>query len=100
MVLSACTREVKFVSMLLEETTKVQKLSVIYEDNQGENFLSKNRQVGMSTKNINICHNFLRDIVEDKDVDIQYIPSEYNPTDIMTNNTLEADFVKDMKMIT
>ena len=54
----------------------------------------------MSTKNINICHNFLRDIVEDKDVDIQYIPSEYNPTDIMTNNTLEADFVKDMKMIT
>ena len=57
--LSACAQEVKFVSMLLGEMTKVEKPSVVYEDNQGAIFLSKNKQVGICTNHIDICHNFL-----------------------------------------
>ena len=38
-------------------------------------------------------------MVEDKDIDIQYIRSKYNPADIMKKNTLEADFTRNMKMI-
>ena len=79
---------------------KVQNTSVIYEDNQGNIFLVKNRQVGICTKNIDICHQFLRDMVEDKDIDIQYIQSENNPADIMKKNNLEADFVRHPKRIT
>ena len=79
MALSACTQEVKFVSIFLEEMTEVQKPSVIYEDNRGVIFLAKNRQVDMHTKHINIHHHFLRDVVEDKDIDIQYIWSKNNP---------------------
>ena len=60
MDLSTRAQEVKFVNMLLEEITKVQKSSVIYKDNQGEIFLVNNRQVGMHTKHIDIRHNFLR----------------------------------------
>ena len=52
--------------MLLEEMTKVHKPSVTYEDF----FVAKNKQVGICTKHINICHHFLRDTVEDKDIDI------------------------------
>ena len=48
--LSACAKEVKFVIMLLGEITEVKNLSVIYEDNQGETFLSDNRQVGICKK--------------------------------------------------
>ena len=62
--MSACAQEVKFISMLLGEMTKVEKPSVIYEDNQGGTFLAKNRQVGIRTKRIDICHHFLRDMVE------------------------------------
>ena len=60
--------------------TEVQKPSVLYEDNQGAIFLAKNRQVGIRTKRIDICHHFLRDMVGDKDIDIQYILSEDNPS--------------------
>ena len=38
--------------------------------------------------------------MEDKDIDIRYIRSEYNPTDIMTNNASEVYFTRHMKRIT
>ena len=79
--------------------TEVQKPSVIYEDNQGVIFLAKNRQVDICTKDIYIRHHFLQDMVEDKDIDVQYIRNEDNPADIMTKNTSEADFVRHMKRI-
>ena len=62
--------------------------SIIYEDNQGAIFLAKNRQVGICTKRIDICHRFLQDMVEEKDIDIQYIQSEDNPVAIMTEKIL------------
>ena len=98
--LSACAQEVNFVSMLLREMTEVEKPSVIYEDNQGAIFLAKNRQVGILTKHINIRHHFLRDMAEEKYIDIQYIRSEENPAYIMTKNTLEADFARHMRRTT
>ena len=73
--------------MFLEEMTEVQKPSIIYEDNKGAILLAKKRQFGIRTKQIGICHHFMRDTMEDKDADIQYIWSEYNPAEIMTKNT-------------
>ena len=86
--------------MLLGEMTEVQKTSVIYEDNQGDIFLAENRQVGICTKHIDICHHFLWDMVEEKDMYVHYIQSEDNPADIMTKNTSEEDFLRHMKSIT
>ena len=40
---SSWSQEVKFISMLLVETTEVQKPSVIYEDIQSAIFLANNR---------------------------------------------------------
>ena len=50
---------------------EVEKPSGIYEDNQGAIFLAKDRQVGIRTKHNDICHHFLREMVEEKDIDIQ-----------------------------
>ena len=77
----------------------MQKPSVVYEDNQGAIFVANNRQVGMRTKNIDIRHHFLRDVLEDKDMDINYISSEEKPADSMTNNCSVSDYVKHMKGI-
>ena len=79
MALSEFSQEVKFVSMFLVEIST-------YKDNQGTIFLAKNMKVGICTKYIDICHHFLWDIVEDKDIDIKYIRSEDNPAYIRTNN--------------
>ena len=77
---SECAQEVSFASMFLGEMTEVQKPSIIYEDIQGDMFLEKNRQVGIHTKHIDISHHFLWDIVEDKDIYIQYIRGEDRST--------------------
>ena len=80
--------------------TKVQKPLVIYEYNQGAILLANNRQVGFCTKHFNICHTFIREMMEDKDVYIQYIRIKDNPEDIIKNTTSESDFVKHMNRIT
>ena len=36
----------------------------------------KNRIVGMRTRHIEICHRFLRNMVEDKEIYIKYIRSK------------------------
>ena len=79
---------------------ELHKPSVLYENNQGAIFPVKNSQVGICTKHIDICHHFMRDMMEYKDIDIKYIRSEENPADIMTKNTSEAYFVKHIKRIT
>ena len=42
----------------------------------------------------------MQDMVEEKDIDIQYIRDEENPAHIMTKNTLEEDFARHMRRIT
>ena len=98
--LKACAQEVKFGSMFLGEITKVQKPCVIYEDFQAFIFLEKKRAVGVRTKHIDVHYHFLQEMVEDKDIDIQYIWSEYNTANIITRNTLEADLIRHIKRIT
>ena len=56
--------------------TKVLKPSVLNEDNQGDIFLEKNRQVGMRTKHIDISYRFFSYMVEYKDMDMKYIIRE------------------------
>ena len=42
----------------------------------------------------------MRDMVEDKDIYIEYIRSEEKPVDIMTKDFSEADYFKHTKRIT
>ena len=53
----------------------------------------------MRTKHIDICNHFLRDMMEDKVIDIKYIRIEEHPAEIMTKNFLETDFLKHTKRI-
>ena len=86
--------------MLLGEIYELQKPGIVHEDNQGDIFLAKNRQVGMCTKHTNIHHRFLRNMLEESYTDIKYIRSEENAVDVMTNNCSEADHIKYVKRIT
>ena len=72
MALSGCAQDVKFVNMLLEEMTEVQKPSVVYEENKEEIFLANNIQVGMCTNHIDICHHLNRYCAEYGTVKIRF----------------------------
>ena len=78
---------------------EVLKPAIFKEDNQGDILLAKNRQVGMCTKHIDICHNFMMFMAEEKYTDMNYISSEYNPAYILTNICSEANCATQAKRI-
>ena len=85
--LSECAQEAVFTQNLLEEIAKVKIPAIIYEDNLGAIFLTKNQQVSQRTKHIDIRQHFLRNLVEEKRLDIRFVRSEDNSSDITTKNT-------------
>ena len=60
--------------------------AIIYGDNLGSIFLSKNTQVSARTKHIDIKHHYIRELREKGRLDIRFERSEDNTSDIMTKN--------------
>jgi hypothetical protein len=85
--LSECAQEAVFTQNLIEEITGQFATAIIYEDNLGAIYLTKNQQVSARTKHIDIRHHFLRDLLNDKKIDIRFQRSEDNSSDIFTKNT-------------
>jgi hypothetical protein len=85
--LSECVLEPVFTQNLVEELTGKRKPAIIYEDNLGTIFLVKNQQVSSRTKHIDIRHHYMRDLQDNKALDVRFKRSENNSSDIMTKNT-------------
>jgi len=85
--LSDCTQEAMFTQNLIEELTGVKEPAIIYEDNLGAIFLCKNQQVSSRTKHIDVRHHYMRNLLEDKRLEIRFVRSEDNSSDICTKNT-------------
>ena len=73
-------------------------MSIIYEDNLGAIYLVKNQQVSPRTKHIDIRHHYLRELQGDR-LDVRFVRSEDNSSDIMTKNTARELFEKHAKRI-
>jgi hypothetical protein len=72
---------------LVEELTGKRKPAIVYKDNIGTIFLVKNQQVSSRTKHIDIRHHDMRDLQDNKALDVRFKGSENNSADIMTKNT-------------
>ena len=90
-------REVKFQQMLLEEIAFVHTPGILFEDNEGCAFLTKNKQVSSRTKHIDIAIHSIREFCS-RDVEgitrgaVMWISSEENTSDICTKNLDVATF--------
>jgi hypothetical protein len=85
--LSECAQESIFTQNLLKEITGNCLTAIIYEDNLGAIYLTKNQQVSSRTKHIDIRHHYLRDLLDEEKLDIRFQRSENNSSDILTKNT-------------
>ena len=56
----------------------------LFGDNKGSNALTVNPEHHARTKHIDIKYHYIRQLVEDKDIDIQYIPTAAMAADILT----------------
>jgi hypothetical protein len=87
--LSIGAQEVKFMQMLLNEIAEVETPGIILEDNTGSIFLVKNQQVGQRTKHIDIRYHFVRELWQEKLIDVKFVNSEKNESDLQTKNVTE-----------
>ena len=85
--LSECALESMFTQNLIKEVTGVFESAIVYEDNLGAIYLMKNSQISQRTKHIDIRHHYLRDLMDEGRLDVRFVRSEDNPSDIATKNT-------------
>ena len=64
--------------------SKVVPCFPVFEDNQGAVQLAQNPVTNSNSKHIDVRHNFLRELVRQKDIKVVKIPSEFQPADILT----------------
>jgi hypothetical protein len=96
MALSETTQEAVWLKRLLEDLQqRDQNIPVsLFGDNQGSIALTKNPEYHRRTKHIDIRHHFIREKVEDGEIDIQYCATEHMLADIMTKPLPAEKFIR------
>ena len=61
-------------------------------DNQGAITLSKDNKFHVWTKHINIRYHFIHEAVEDRKIQVEYIPTDDNVADIFTKPLAKMKF--------
>ena len=68
-------------------------------DNQGAIALSKDNKFHAHTKHINIQYHFIREAVEDKKIEVKYIPTNDNTSDIFTKPLAKLKFHRFVELL-
>ncbi|KAF0703375.1 hypothetical protein AaE_015405 [Aphanomyces astaci] len=82
--MATAAKECIFLCGILLDLGTNQRTVVCYADNQGAIALSANRAVNDRSKHIDICHHFVRDLVQDKTIAFEYIETKAMLADAMT----------------
>jgi hypothetical protein len=100
--LSHAAREAIWLRRLAEEHQHSNAPMILHEDNQSTIKTAKDRIFNCRTKHIDTYHHFVRQKVEEKELEIIYIPSEIQTADIFTKplgRKLHEFFVKKLGLL-
>ena len=93
MAMSDMTRQISWIKSLLGEIQFSIPKGPLYCDNQGVIFLATNPTQKQRSKHIGIYYHYIRECVEEGDkIDLFYIPTGEQITDIFTKNPLPVKF--------
>jgi hypothetical protein len=93
MAVCAATQESTYLRQLLEEFGYPQvSATKIFEDNQGCIALARNPVLHKRTKHIEIRYHFIRERIESKQVQLEYVPTQKQLADIMTKALPKPQF--------
>ena len=56
----------------------------VFEDNHGAVQLAQNPVTNSSSKPIDVCYHFLRELVRERDIEVMQVLSEFQHADILT----------------
>ena len=80
----SCCSQLLWIKKMLRDYGIDQGTMVVFCDNTSAINISKNPVLHSRTKHIDIRHHFIRDLVEDKVVSLEYVPTEGQIADILT----------------
>ena len=93
--LSELVTEVLFVKMIIESMGMDVKIPIkLRADNIGAIFLAKNTTTSQRTKHIDVRYHFIRELIEDGTLEIEFVKTTENGADVYTKNTSSELFYK------
>ena len=93
MALSDCSRQVMWIKSLFSELGFMLEPLPICGDNQGSIFIASNPIQERRTKHIDIRYHFIRQKVEEGEVELFFVPGNTNPADLLTKNLGHVKFL-------
>ena len=84
MALSEAAKEVVYLKNVFEEVYHKCGPITIHNDNQGTCKLSYNQMFHKRTKHISIRYHYVRDLVEQGEIAVRYLPTDKMPADALT----------------
>jgi len=84
MAISDAAKESVNLKLFLKETLGTQDVVAIFNDNQGAGDLTRIPVFHNRTKHVDIRHHFIRELVENNEVIVEYIPTEKMRADVLT----------------
>lgn len=90
---STASREVLWARQLLFELGRQQQMPTkVYIDNQAAIKLVLNQQIHAKTKHIDVTYMFVRDIYNNREIDVEYIKTEDQIADFLTKPLAKSQF--------
>lgn len=99
MALSDCSRQVVWIQNIFTELGLPVKPTQICADNEGGIFIASNPVQERRTKHIDVRFHYVRDLIEQKRIDVVWVPTDENSADIFTKNLGFIKFEKFRSML-
>ena len=93
MSLSDTSRQLVWTRSLMQEIGFKLGPLPLCGDNQGAIFIASNAVQEKRTKHIDIRYHYIREVVEQRQIDLFFIPTEENPADMFTKNLARDKFL-------
>ena len=94
-LISEITKDLLFVKQILEFLKQEVEYPIeIKVDNIGAIYMAENNSSNNQTKHVNTRYHFVRELIEDGIVKIEFVRSENNDSDIFTKNLGKELFMK------
>jgi transposase InsO family protein len=94
MALSDCSRQAVWIQNIFTELGLQTRPTQICADNEGGIFIASNPVQERRTKHIDVRFHYVRDLIEQKRIDVVWVPTDDNPADMFTKNLGHIKFEK------
>ena len=98
--MTECCRQIQWIRNLFEELSFPLSTIPLCVDNQGAMFLASNPTQEGRTKHVRIPEHYIREAVEEGEVELFYVPSQQQFADIFTKNLGKIAFERGRKSLT